>query len=296
MGNNASFLLVDKKRDITSFSALRTVKYGIDKKVGHAGTLDRFAEGLLLVFTGSMTHLNNIFSSLDKTYDATITFGSETDTLDPDGQVIAEGPVPSFECVRRLIGEKFLGTMEQVPPSYSAVHVNGARASKLTRQGIEVEILPRTIQIHRFEIFSYEDGNLKCRISVSKGTYIRSIARDLGRMTGGCAHLSALRRIQIGPYFVDEAVGCDDEDALRSSMGKSMPLLLRLPSMRKMEAPLSLRWPMANGRYCPSLVPLDEKEDARYALVVSEGKLRWIVDRKEEKILCQIGGESNETA
>ncbi|MCK9599188.1 MAG: tRNA pseudouridine(55) synthase TruB, partial [Sphaerochaeta sp.] len=193
MGTNASILLINKKPGITSFSSLNDIKRTIEAKVGHAGTLDKFAQGLLIVLTGSMTRLNVLFSSMDKTYRAQIAFGSETDTLDPEGQVIAVADVPGYERIQKSI-PSFIGSLEQQPPQYSALHINGKRASDLARRGHEVQMAKRPITVYSFEPVSYEQGILVADIHVSKGTYIRSLARDLGLAAGSRAHLVGLTR------------------------------------------------------------------------------------------------------
>lgn len=209
--NRHGIILLDKPAGITSFSALYPVKRKFSKKAGHAGTLDKFAEGLLIVLSGQMTKLNQVFSSWDKRYEAVFTFGKQTDTLDPEGTIIEEGPIPELERITEAI-EGFKGLIEQVPPQYSAVHVNGKRAYAAVREGKEVQIPSRNVTIHEYQILSYENGELSVSIRCSKGTYIRALARDLGHALGTCAYVTKLVRTHIGPFSIEDAADPQDLD------------------------------------------------------------------------------------
>jgi tRNA pseudouridine55 synthase len=202
-------ILLDKPPGVTSFGLLGPVKSALGtRQVGHAGTLDRFATGLLLVLTGRLTRLVELFSELDKSYRAMFRFGSATDTLDPEGEVLQRAGLPELERVeegvRRLTGE-----MEQLPPVYSAVHVEGHRAYRIARRGERPALKPRRVVVHRMAILAYEPPDLEVEIDCSKGTYVRALARDLGSMAGSCAHVRSLRRTRIGPFRVEEAVPPD---------------------------------------------------------------------------------------
>jgi tRNA pseudouridine55 synthase len=198
-------ILLDKPPGQTSFQSLGFLKRCLGtRRIGHAGTLDKFAEGLLIVLAGRMTRLCPLAMSLDKEYAAVITFGRGTDTLDPEGEVTAEGPIPSREDLEAVLPE-FLGTLSQVPPVYSAVHVNGRRASEAARRGETVTLTPRTVRIDRLDLTEYRPPDAHLRISCTKGTYIRSLARDIAARLGTCAHVSRLRRTRIGGFSVDDA-------------------------------------------------------------------------------------------
>lgn len=198
-------ILADKPAGITSFQSLGIIKKTAGtRKVGHAGTLDRFATGLLIVATGWCTRLLPWFTGLDKRYVATIRFGEETETLDPEGEVIATAEIPEREEVNRAISS-FIGSIAQVPPLYSAVHASGERAYKLARAGKEVELKPREVRIDSIEVGTYNPPDIEVDVRCSKGTYIRSLARDIGIAAGSRAHVVTLRRIEIGPFLVDEA-------------------------------------------------------------------------------------------
>ena len=172
--------------------------------MGHAGTLDKFAEGLLVVLVGRMTRLCPLATSMDKEYDARFVFGRGTDTLDPEGSVVGYGPVPSRHQVEDAL-QQFRGVTSQVPPAYSAVHVDGRRASEAARQGELVALKPRMVTISRLELAEYEPPEARLLISCSKGTYVRSLARDIAAALHTVAHVSRLRRTRIGGFTVDAA-------------------------------------------------------------------------------------------
>lgn len=217
-------ILLAKQSGMTSFASLWQIKNALGtKKIGHTGTLDTFAEGLLVALSGRLTRLVPYITDCDKEYEAIVSFGSETDTLDPDGTVITTGPLPAYGDVIRAL-RSFTGRISQVPPAYSAIHVDGRRASDLARSGIEPDISPRHVIIHSVEtlyacgddpdrsIVAHPDPDMTVsavaiRVSCSKGTYIRSLARDIARAAGSCARLGALRRTRIGPFSLGEAAG-----------------------------------------------------------------------------------------
>ena len=202
--NHTGIILLYKQPSVTSFRSLYAIKRNICRKVGHTGTLDRFAEGLLVALVGSMTKMNNFFSELDKVYEATFLLGKQTDTLDPEGTVVKEGPVPEYEQISAAI-KKFIGKIEQRPPKFSAVHVNGIRAYKATLQGQQIELKPRPVEIYSIDILEWNSPELKLRIHCSKGTYIRSLARDLGESLSTCAYVTELKRTKVGPFSIDHA-------------------------------------------------------------------------------------------
>ncbi len=208
-------VLLDKPSGLTSFQALSRIKRALGtSRVGHAGTLDRFAEGLLVVLAGRMTRLAGLASAMDKEYVATITFGQQTDTLDPEGEVVAEGPVPGREALEAAL-QSFVGRMMQVPPAYSAVHVHGRRAYEAARRGEEVALAPREVEIHSLSLESFSPPDATLRVACSKGTYIRSLARDIAARLSTCAFVSRLRRTRIGGFRVEEAKQPFDFDPVR---------------------------------------------------------------------------------
>jgi tRNA pseudouridine55 synthase len=199
-------ILLNKPAGATSFAALGTLKRSLGTgRVGHTGTLDRFAEGLLVVLSGRMTRLCAFATTLDKEYLATVTFGQGTDTLDPEGTVTATGRVPERGELEASLG-RFRGTISQVPPSFSAVHVNGVRAYKAARRGENPDLAPRTVTVTGLELLNFTPPQASLRVSCSKGTYIRSLARDIAGALGTCAFVSTLRRTRVGGFRVEDAV------------------------------------------------------------------------------------------
>ncbi len=205
----SAVVLLDKKSGVTSFSALSGLKAVAGRKAGHAGTLDKFASGLLIAFSGGFTRLNDLFMGLPKRYEATIRFGEETDTIDPEGTVIRRADIPAFDLIPPAV-EGFRGLTMQSPPAYSAVHLDGRRAYQMVRSGERPEIPPREVQLHDYEILGWNGSELRISLLVSKGFYVRSFARDLAVGLGSAAYVRELRRTAIGPYSVDEASDCDD--------------------------------------------------------------------------------------
>ena len=280
MANNPTVLLLNKEANQTSFSFLGPIKKLIDPKVGHTGTLDRFATGLMIVLTGPLTKLNTLFSNLDKTYLATIRFGSETDTLDPEGEVIATAPIPQIKTIEKILKENFSGVISQQPPQYSAIHVKGERAYRLARQGQRFSMPNREVEIFDTQILNYNKGDLKIRIHCSKGTYIRAIARDLGELCGSKGHLAKLQRIAIGPYCIEESVGADDYPNLRNHAIESVDRLLRLPQLGQMAVneEASRRFCYGNLPDKNSVINRTLKDGDKYAaLFTKEGQFIGVV-------------------
>lgn len=191
---------------MTSFEALDGVKRALGTcRVGHAGTLDRFATGLLVVMVGACTRLVRFVQGLEKEYVARLTLGIETDTLDPEGAVVGTAPVPSAEAIEVAL-RGFVGTISQVPPAFSALHVGGRRAHEIVRGGGAPEMRARTVHIPELALLEYRPPLLDLRIRCSGGTYVRSLARDLALAAGSRGYVSALRRTAIGAIRVEEAV------------------------------------------------------------------------------------------
>ncbi len=200
---NHQFILYHKPVGVTSFQALSPLKRVWGKRLGHTGTLDQFAHGLLGVLTGNLTKLVPVLTGLDKIYEAVVEFGRQTDTLDPDGVVITHGRVPALEELQESL-TKFQGELWQTPPAFSAVHVNGKRASQLARSGASVALAPRKIQIFDLKLLDWNPPFATIRVHCSKGTYIRAIARDWALALGTCGMLASLFRQQVGPFSCPE--------------------------------------------------------------------------------------------
>lgn len=203
---NEGIVLVDKPVGISSYDVIRKLKKNYPKgtKIGHTGTLDPFASGLIILLIGrSNTKKMDEFHKLPKTYLVTAKFGEETDTLDNTGKVVNKNDlVLSQEAITNEIEKSFLGKIKQIPPKFSAVHVNGKRAYQLSREGIDFEIQPKEVIIHSFELIKYGWPYVDFEIVCSSGTYIRSLISDLARNLNTFAYCDALRRTCIGDYNV----------------------------------------------------------------------------------------------
>jgi len=206
-------LLLDKPEGLSSNHALQRARRTLDaRKGGHTGTLDPFATGLLVCCFGRATKMCGIMLEADKTYEATLSFGQETDSGDLTGHVVFEAE-PGFEgiapvALEGVLGD-FRGEIEQIPPMYSALKRDGKPLYEYARQGLEVERPPRRVTIHALELLAADPMQATVRVACSKGTYIRTLAQDIGRRLGCGAHLVALRRTQVGPFRLDDGVGLD---------------------------------------------------------------------------------------
>lgn len=199
-------LLVAKPPGVSSFKALSAIKRSLGtRRIGHAGTLDPFAQGLLLVLAGSLTRLSQFASAMDKEYVARVTFGRTTDTLDPTGRETGTGPVPDRVSLEEALSG-LTGEIQQVPPQFSAVQVAGRRAYAAARKGEEVQLASRTVTIHSLQLLDWSPPDAEIRVSCSKGTYIRALARDLALRLGSCGFLSDLTRTRIGGFLLEEAI------------------------------------------------------------------------------------------
>lgn len=209
-------LLVDKPSGLTSFGVVARVRRVLSEqagkkvKVGHTGTLDPFATGLMILVTGKKCREASHFSKLDKIYEAEIVLGQTSSTGDPEGEIVkASRRQPSLDEVRQAV-DSFKGEIYQTPPAYSAIKIDGQRAYKLARQGKSVQMPERKVEIFELEILSYKYPVLSLRAHVSSGTYIRSLAEDIGRKMDIGAYCRALRRVQISGYNVAEAKSLKD--------------------------------------------------------------------------------------
>ena len=205
-------LNVFKPAGMTSFDVVRDIRQKLGlKKVGHAGTLDPMAEGILLVMLGKATRKSSELSSLKKAYRAGILLGKETDTYDITGKVVRSGDASgvSLDMIRAIL-DKFTGEIEQVPPMYSALKRKGHRLYKLARQGIKVALEARPVFIYDITILSWNNPHLMLDVVCSKGTYVRSLAHDLGVELGCGACLESLLRTAVGEYRVEDSVGLSE--------------------------------------------------------------------------------------
>ena len=211
-------LYIDKPLKWTSFDVVNKIRkslrqqLGIRKiKVGHAGTLDPLATGLVIICTGGATRKLGQFQDLEKAYEAMIALGATTPSFDLETEVDRHYPWEHItgSMVEKVL-ERFTGEQDQLPPIYSAKSVKGKRAYESARRGEFVELKPHRITIHRLEILRIEPPHLTLYVECSKGTYIRSLARDLGKALGSGAHLAGLRRTRIGPYRIEDSVSLEN--------------------------------------------------------------------------------------
>ncbi len=225
MGVNG-ILNVNKPGDCTSFSIVARIRRLTgEKRVGHAGTLDPAATGVLPVCLGQATRITEYLHSFTKQYLADIELGVSTDTYDGMGRVTSCRDASSIDLssVQNAL-ESFQGTIDQVPPAYSAIKINGRQAYSLTREGIKISLKPRQVRIERLELLSFEPPFLKLNILCSKGTYIRSLAHDLGESLGCGAYLKNLTRTAYGPFAIGNS---QSPEEIRSAVenGNLQPLL-----------------------------------------------------------------------
>ena len=214
--------LIDKPLEWTSFNAVSKLKYLIKKKhkikkikVGHAGTLDPLATGLLIVCTGKFTKKINEFQAMPKTYTGTITVGASTPSFDLETEI--DKTIPYDDLTEEeifAVAKSFEGEQLQVAPQFSAKRIEGKRAYDYARKGEKVEIKANPITIHAFKITNIDLPNINFEIKCSKGTYIRAIARDFGEKLNNVAHLTALRRTEIGNFKVETAISIDELEQL----------------------------------------------------------------------------------
>lgn len=209
-------LLIDKPANMTSFGVVARVRrvlsqhYGRKMKVGHTGTLDPFATGLMIIVVGKECKNAQQYSKLNKTYEATITLGQKSSTGDPEGEFThVSNRQPSREEVEAIL-ETFVGQIQQTPPIYSAIKVNGQRAYDLARKGEHIEIPIRTVTIYNLELCDYSYPNLTIRAHVSSGTYIRTLAQDVGEKLHTGAYCSELRRTAISTHVITDAASLEE--------------------------------------------------------------------------------------
>jgi len=266
----AGLLLLDKPIGPTSHDLVqRTRRLAHTRRVGHAGTLDPAATGLMILGVDGATRLLTYLVGLDKTYEATIRLGTATTTDDAEGTAVGE-PAAVTEAVRARIPQEvaaLTGEIDQVPSSVSAVHVDGRRAHELVRAGEAVELPSRRVTIRRFTVLAVRDDELDVVVDCSSGTYIRALARDLGAALGVGGHLTALRRTRVGPFDVADAAPLDEPLALRSpaSVAEALFPVLRLDEAQRIA--------LQQGKRLPTDLP-----DAPVVAALADGVLIGLVE------------------
>ncbi|MBU0733067.1 MAG: tRNA pseudouridine(55) synthase TruB [Proteobacteria bacterium] len=248
-------LLVDKGSGETSHGVVKKVRSvfrrGKSVKVGHAGTLDPFATGLLIILLGQGTKLSRFIMSGEKVYLATVELGVETDTFDPTGKVVRSSDVPdlSTEYIREK-ANRFVGKIHQVPPIYSAVRYKGERAYKLARRGQRVDLKTREVTVYALRILTVDLPLITMRVRCSSGTYIRSLAADLGRDLGPGGHLRSLRRLKSGPFEVEDALPSAEiaREAREQSLSRRViPIREAIPDIGEIVVQADLAEKVRNG-------------------------------------------------
>jgi len=206
-----SVLLIDKPAGITSFGVVARVRrklsqqLGKKAKVGHTGTLDPFATGLMIIVTGKECRNASTYSKLDKVYEANVRLGQTSSTGDPEGELTDVSTlVPTLDDVQHVLAG-FVGEIQQQPPMYSAIKINGQRAYKLAREGEVFEMPFRTVTVFSLELLDYTYPDIKIRVHVSSGTYIRTLAQDIGLKLGTGAYCNELRRTKIADFSIDDS-------------------------------------------------------------------------------------------
>jgi tRNA pseudouridine55 synthase len=276
-------VVVDKQAEWTSHDVVAKLRgiYG-QKRVGHAGTLDPDATGVLLVGLGRVTRLLRFLQEAGKTYRARVVFGIATDSLDASGAVLERTEMPiTCEQLERTL-PAFVGDIDQVPPMVSAIKVGGRKLYELAREGIEIERTPRAVRIDALVIEDFEPGpfpEATLRVDCSTGTYIRSLAADLGSALGGCAHLKELRRLRVGPFTADEASTLDTIAADPDSRVLSAADAVR--DLERVVADAELARAIAHGATFASPALLtDSAGSGPFAVVDESGTLLAVYERR----------------
>ena len=238
-------ILVDKPQGMTSQQVVSKVKYLFkspnhdSKKAGHTGTLDPMATGLLPICLGEATKFSHYQLDADKTYQATILLGSQTDTGDADGQIVAEALIPQFDhAILENIAQQFLGPQQQIPPMYSALKKDGKKLYEYARAGIEIERPARDIVIKAIDLTAIDAQQIQLTVTCSKGTYVRVLAEDIAKTLGTLGHLTALRRLKVGSFKIDNVIGLANLEAL--SLESRLTHLLLVDACLTLDTELSL--------------------------------------------------------
>jgi|SRR5690606_26868123 len=221
-------LLLDKPEGLSSNHALQRAKRALDaRKAGHTGTLDPFATGLLVCCLGRATKICGPMLESDKTYEATLQFGEETDSGDLTGNVTMQAPEGFSGVTREALLEalpEFRGEIQQIPPMYSALKRDGKPLYEYAREGITLERPPRQVTIYKLELLDFDGMQARLLVDCSKGTYIRTLAEDIGRRLGCGAHLTALRRTRVGPFDIKNSVGLEALQTMEQPQQTLLPL------------------------------------------------------------------------
>lgn len=222
----SGWVCFDKPYGMTSTTAVAKIRRLYNaQKAGHAGTLDPLATGILPIALGEATKTVAFMVDAAKTYRFTVAWGRSTATLDAEGETTAQSDVRPGQAAVEAVLQRFVGEIEQVPPAFSAIKVDGERAYDLARAGETVELAARTVRIDRLAVTASDDASVTIEMDCGKGTYVRSLARDLAETLGACGHVAALRRLRVGPFQEARAIGLESLDALGHKARQSEALL-----------------------------------------------------------------------
>jgi tRNA pseudouridine55 synthase len=272
------FLVIDKPSGMTSRDVVNRAQtwFPRNTRIGHTGTLDPLATGVLVLAVGLGTRLTEYVQHMAKVYSAGVRFGATSDTDDADGTITptAEARAPSRdEVVQTLAG--FVGEIEQVPPAYSAAKVTGRRAYDLARKGHEVSLAPRRVMVYAIDVLTYDYPQLELQMRCGKGTYIRSLARDAGQRLGCGGYITSLRRLQVGCF--EEGIAFSLEMSAAEARSRLLPLALAVNDLPRITLPASAAALLLHGGSIP--LPRDADRTAREAALFDEtGRLLAVVE------------------
>ena len=274
-------VLLNKPSGMTSFAALGSLKRVLGtRRIGHTGTLDRFASGLLVAMVGRLTRIAWLVAELPKRYRATIRLGEQTSTLDPEGPIELRRSLPSPEDLHDAL-PGFIGRIRQVPPVYSAVHVDGERASRRARRGVPVEPRARDVFVDSLRIIAVDLPTVEIEVACGKGTYVRSLARDLAMAAGSCGHLTALRRLSVGGFSVEDAATVGAADA-----GDVIPpneFLHRIDGLELRQVTPEGARRIGNGQQVESGFLVAEPSGERYCALLNGQELLAVLEPGDER-------------
>ncbi|MDN5621300.1 MAG: tRNA pseudouridine(55) synthase TruB [Psychrobacter sp.] len=282
-------ILVDKPKGMTSQQVVSKVKYLFkspihdSKKAGHTGTLDPMATGLLPICLGEATKFSHYQLDADKSYQATILLGSQTDTGDADGQVVAQAAIPAFDnALLATIAQQFLGDQQQIPPMYSALKKDGKKLYEYARAGIKIDRPPRDITIKAINLQAVDDVQILLTVTCTKGTYVRVLAEDIAKKLGTLGHLTALRRTQVGNFSISDAI--DLSTLEESDLDKRQLQLLPVDACIDIDAEMTL-----TDEQC-TRVHMGQRLNVFESLT---GKLRdYVVNKVASMAGCQMSNDN----
>lgn len=288
----SGILLVDKPAQMTSHDVINRIRRLTgERRVGHAGTLDPMATGLLVVLVGPAARLGDHLTGANKRYEALIAFGSATDTDDAEGEVIATAEAPDTLFSRdaaQAVLDSFLGESMQMPPAYSAIKVGGQVAHRAARSGNALELDARPIKVNEARLIAVDVSARTWSVAfdVSKGTYIRSLARDIGNSVGSAAHLAGLRRTASGGLVLDDAHSLEEIAAAADAQGVSSLFLDPHDALGDVPAIVADAADVANGAPLDARDAGDAAKDARVAVYLTDGSLAGLYRKRGDKLVA----------